>query len=177
MSPISTQSLEVIVLIVAKSAGRISESCMHISMQIQVGSVSCTRSASHRPVRTRSHCSSLCYQGMGARITPPTPLFSHSTTLDNSESNSSNLQRLLVLLCLHHTTCDFPHFLSACRPAPKPNCRQNGCCRNCERPYEVCLSSYKNRILTLTHAICPCVDYCIDEGVVACVPGCHSRAR
>ena len=123
---ISTQSLEAIVLIVAKSAGRISESCMHVSMQIQVGSVSCTLPAPHRPVPTCLHRSSPCYQGMGARITPPTPLFSHSTTLDNSESNSSNCNGCLFLLRLHQTTCVILLFLSACRLAPKPNCRRRG---------------------------------------------------
>ena len=83
------QSLEAIPFIVAKSAGRISDSCMHVSMQIQTRSVTCTLQLFHRPTPTCPHYSSLCCQGMGARITQPTPLISHSNSLDNSESNSS----------------------------------------------------------------------------------------
>ena len=90
------QSLEAIPFIVAKSAGRISESCMHAGMQIQARSVTCTLQLFHRPIPTCPHYSSLCLKALGARITQPAPLNSHSTTLDNSESNSANLQRLLV---------------------------------------------------------------------------------
>ena len=141
---ISTQSLEAIVLIVAKSAGRISESCMHVNMQIQVGSVSCTLPAPHRPVPTSSHCSSLCYQGMGARITPPTPLFSHSTTLDNSESNSSNLQRLLVSSSPSPNDLRYPSLsfrLSTCSKTNLSAARSQNAPNLC--------STYSRRLVTL----------------------------
>ena len=90
------QSLEAIPFIVAKSTGRISESCMHVDMQIHGASVSCTLPTTDRPPLTCPHYSSHYFQSMGVEITQSAPFSSHSTTLDNFESNSSNLQRLLV---------------------------------------------------------------------------------
>ena len=79
---VSLQSLEAIVSIVVKSAGRISELCMHVCMQIYSGSVYCTSPWTHRPIPPRLNCSPLCSITLGAMITEITPFFAHSKTLD-----------------------------------------------------------------------------------------------
>ena len=80
---VSLQSLEAIVLIGAKSVGRISQCCMHVCMQIQGAAVCYTLPSTHRRFPPRPTCSLLCSVRLGAMITQVAPFFSHSTTLDN----------------------------------------------------------------------------------------------
>ena len=66
------QSPEAIALIVVKSVRRISASCMHGGMQIQVDSVTCTLPSFNRPKPLCPQCSTLYFQGLGVAITQTT---------------------------------------------------------------------------------------------------------
>ena len=98
------QSLEAIALIGAKSAGRISESCMHVACRF-IGAAGCyTHELTHRRIPPLANCSLSCSDPLGEVITETTPLCSHSKPLDKSESNSSNFQTAAFLLLLHCNT-------------------------------------------------------------------------
>ena len=117
----SAQSLEAIVLIGAKSVGRISECCMHVGMQIQGAAICYTLPSTHRRFTPRLFCSLLCFDLLGAMITVATPFFAHNTTLD----------KFCVQVLYLFTGCfsssfplidrRCPHFAATCGPAPKPN--------------------------------------------------------
>ena len=127
---ISLQSLEAIVRIGAKSAGRISEFCMHVGMQISGAAVCYTHPSTHRRFPPRSTDSLLCPDLLGARITHLASPLSHSKTLDNSVPNSTNCS-LAAFFFSSTENLRCPHLAATCGPAPKPNC--HGCGSNTPR--------------------------------------------
>ena len=109
---ISAQSLEAIAFIVAESAGRISECCTHVGMQIYSGSDYCTSPSSHRRIPPRLNYSPLFSEALGAMIIQLAPPIPHSKTLDNfcvqvlqlftgCFSSSLPLKPALSSLCCH----------------------------------------------------------------------------
>ena len=121
---VSLQSLEAIVLIGAKSVGRISELCMHVGMQILGAAVCYTLPSTHRRFPPRPTCSLLCSEALGAMITQMAPPIPHSKTLDKiSVPNSFNCSLAAFFTSSENLRC--PHFVATCGPAPKPNC--HGC--------------------------------------------------
>ena len=121
----SAQSLEAIAFIVAESADRISEFCMHVGMQIYSGSVYCTAPWTHRPIPPRLNCPPLCFEALGARITQIAPPIPHSTTLDKFLCPSPSTIHWLLFFFTSTENLRCPHFVATCGPASKPNCR--GC--------------------------------------------------
>ena len=124
----SAQSLEAIASIVAESAGRISELCMHVGMQIYCSSVYYTSPSSHRRFPPRLNYSPPCSKALGAMITPTAPPIPHSKTLDNFcvqflqlfTGCSSSLERpALSSLCCHLWTSSETNLSQARSQTPR----------------------------------------------------------
>ena len=118
----SAQSLEAIVLIGAKSVGRISQCCMHVCMQIQGAAVCYTLPSTHRRFPPRLNCSPLCSEALGAMITQLAPPIPHSKTLDNFCVQVLQLFTSCLSSSLPLKNLRCPHFVATYGPASKPNC-------------------------------------------------------
>ena len=152
---ISLRSLEAIVRIGAKSVGRISEFGMHVGMQISGAAVCYTHPLTHRRFPPRPTDYLLCSDALGAMITELAPFFSHSKTLDNAESNSSNCSLAACSSFLSTENRHCPHLDATCGPASKPNCR--GCGpktpRHCAPPAVTAWSHSFWRLLQMLRCI------------------------
>ena len=84
---------------------RIHHACMHVGMQIQVDTVTCTLPWSDRPKPTRPHCSTLYYKRPGAVITRTALQIAHSTRWNNAGPKFCNFKWLHV--STHKTTYEF----------------------------------------------------------------------